>query len=113
MSAIFILCKITIFEFSAICNIIIVIGIYYFCLLLKQMQTVNILTRYGTSFPLNLTENTVIRSGFSHTLTLQLKYNGSGYLIQKAELTPHRNPRRPNRFLEEASINCINFIFLN
>ena len=60
------------------------------------MQTINILSRSGT-FPLNLSQNNVIRSGFSHTLTLQLKYNESSYLIQNAELKPTRPAGRPNR----------------
>ena len=62
------------------------------------MQTINILSRSGTTFPLNLSQNNVIRSGCSHTLTLQLKYNGSSYLIQTAELKPTRPVGRPNRF---------------
>lgn len=73
------------------------------------MQTVNILSCSGSSLAINLSQNNVIRLGFTHTMKLQLKFNGSFNLIQKSELKRFRTRGRPNRFLTKTSNKC-NFV---
>ena len=67
------------------------------------MQSINLITRTGSSFSLNLSQNNVIRSGHTHTLTLEIKFTGKGYIIQNCELKEKRPRGRVSRFLTDAT----------
>lgn len=65
------------------------------------MQTINLLTRTGSSFPLNISQNNVIRSGNTHKLTLELKFTGREYLILTSELKENRGRGGHSRFISK------------
>ena len=68
------------------------------------MQSINLLFRTGSNCPFKLSKNTVILSGKTHTLTLQLKFNGKDYVILNSELKMTSPVGRPIRYLTENTL---------